>query len=217
MEFTYTLSEVEEKLQQFADKNGSDYFQLPELMNHFRTTTLEFVGEKLRILEKTQEVVDDIRSLIVPGKLSVLADPDDTDRYIAALPLKYMRLVSYDVIYADGTKCRRADIKTQAEYKSAVLNPNQKPNKHYPIILQENGLFQIDCGADEPAFMKIMYCKKPSFAKITEPNRRIVNLPDEAIENIILATVTNLFAKTADERIKIQAQFEELFRKVNPS
>lgn len=217
MDFTYTLSEVEEKMQQFADKNGSDYFQLPELMNHFRTATLEFVGEKLRSMEKTQEVVDDIRPLIVPGKLAVIADPDDTARYIAALPLKYMRLVSYDIIYEDGSKCRRADLKTQSQYTTAVLNPNQRPTKHYPIILQENGLFQIDCGTTVAAFMKIFYCKKPSFAKVTEPERRIVNLPDESIENIILSTVMGLYGKTADERVQIGNQFEQMFRKVNQS
>jgi hypothetical protein len=168
-------------------------------------------------MERTQEVVDDIRPLIVPGKLAVIADPDDTDRYIAALPLKYMRLVSYDIIYEDGSKCRRADLKTQAQYTSAVLNPNQRPTKHYPIILQENGLFQIDCGTTVASFMKIVYCKKPSFAKVTEPERRIVNLPDEAIENIILSTVMGLYGKTADERVQISNQFEQMFRKVNQS
>lgn len=209
----YKLSEVHLKIKQFADKVGSDYFTLPELLSHFHTATLEFVGEKLKEVERNQEVTDDIRSLVVPGSLAVTRDPNDTTRWIAGLPYNYMRLLAFDVIYDDGTRCRRADMKRQAEYPTASLNPNTRPTKHYPIILQENNLLQIDCGKDAtPVSIPIKYCKKPSFATSGQPDVRIVNLPDESIEAIILSTVTSLFGRTADQRVQIQNQFEKMFR-----
>lgn len=210
----YTVAEVKEKLNQFSDKNGSDYFTLPVLLNYFHTATYDFVGERLDIVEKTQKITDDIRNIVVPLKLTVIADPNDATRYITAIPANYLRVLSYDVLYADGTRCRRADAMRQAEYTTAVLNPNKKPTKHYPIILQENNLFQIDSGDDVPAFMKITYAKKPSFAKTSQLNRRIVNLPDSSIEQILLMTVTRLFGSTGDERTQSNYQLQESFRQI---
>jgi hypothetical protein len=106
-----------------------------------------------------------------------------------------------------------ADVMRQAEYTTAVLNPNRKPTKLYPIILQENNLFQVDAGGEVPEAMDIRYCKKPSFATTGQPNKRIVNLPDEAIENILLITVTRLFANTGDQRSQSNFQLEEAFNK----
>lgn len=209
----YKLSEVDIKLKRFADKQGSDYFPLPVLLDYFQTATLDFISEKVKIIEKTQEVVDDIRPLVVPGKLIVTPDPNDPTRFIAALPVKYLRVLSYDILYDDGTRCRRADMVRQGAYKISTLNPNKRPTKHYPLILQENNLFQIDAGDAVPAFMKIMYCKKPSFATTANTNVRIVNLPDEAIEKIILSTVTRLFNSTGDERTQSNYQLQEAFRK----
>jgi len=209
----YKLNKVQLKLQQFADKMGSDYFPLPVLLNYFHTATYEFIKEKLKIMEKTQEGVDEIRPLIVPGKLTIEEDPNDVGVYIAAVPVKYMRLVRYSIIYPDGSKSRMADVMRQAEYTTAVLNPNRKPTKLYPIILQENNLFQVDAGGEVPEAMDIRYCKKPSFATTGQPNTRIVNLPDEAIENILLITVTRLFASTGDQRSQSNFQLEEAFNK----
>jgi len=209
----YTLKEVDEKLKQFVDKVEGDYFPLPILLSHFETAALKFIGEKLRILEKTQEVVDDIRPLIIPGNLPITEDPNDALRYVAGIPMNYLRLVSYDILYADGTRCRRADLMKQAEYKNALINPSKQPTKYYPIILQENNLFQIDSGTDTPVTMVIKYCKKPTFAKTSQKTQRIINLPDDAIENIILSTVTSLFKSTADPRFQSNYLIEDAYRK----
>ncbi len=210
----YKLSEVDRKLKQFTDKMGSDYFPLPVLLNYFHTCTLDFVAERVKEIEKTQEVVDDIRPLITNGKLPIAKDPNDATRWIAALPLKYFRLVSYDVLYDDNTRCRRADLLRHGEYSAAVLNPNKRPTKHYPIILQENNLFQIDSGTGNiPEFLKITYCKKPSFATVANKEVRVVNLPDEAIEKIMLSVVTRLFNSTGDQRTQSNYQLQEAFRK----
>ena len=69
---TYTVTEVKNKINQFADKLGSDYFTLPVLLNRFETSTWDFVGEKLKEIEATQTVTDDISPLIVRANLIVL-------------------------------------------------------------------------------------------------------------------------------------------------
>lgn len=212
---TYTLAEVRDKIDELADKLGSDYFQLPEILNHFRGATLEAVGEALREVEKNQEVVDDIRPLLVPGNLAVIRDPNDAGRFIAAMPVNYMRLAAYDIKYDDGSHCRRAVIKRQAEYINSLLNPNTRPTKYYPIILQENNMWQIDPGKNAvPTNMIIKYFKKPKFAKVSELDKRIVNLPDEMIEKITLATVKNMYGRTADQRVQVADAFEKTFRTV---
>lgn len=210
----YTLSAVHQKLKELSDKMGSDYFVLPVFLNFFETATFDFVGERLDFVEKTQKVTDDIRSLIIFKDLDIIEDPNPTGKYITALPTDYHRLVAHDILYANGDRCRRSDIKRHAEYAIAKLNPNQKPTKEYPIILQYSDLFFIDAGTSVPTKMRITYAKKPSFATVAETNTRIVNLPDESIEKILKITVTNLFSKTGDERTQSSFQLQETYRNV---
>lgn len=210
----YTLAEVHEKLKQLSDKMGSDYFVLPVFINFFETATYDWVGEKLKIIEKTQEVTDDIRNLIVATDLTVGVDPNQAGKYIAALPTDYLRQVAYDVYYANNEKCRRADLIKHGEATNARLNPNKEPTKSYPLILQFASTFQIDAGITIPETFRLTYCKKPTFASTGQPGTRIVNLPDDALEKILKITVTNLFNKTADERTQSSYQLQETYRKV---
>jgi len=210
----YQLSNVHFKLRQLSDKMGSDYFPLPVFLNFFETATYDFVGERLKIVEKTQEVTDDIRNLITPLDISIIVDPNKPGKYIAALPTNYLRLLSYSVSFADGSYCRRADLLRQAEYEISKLNPNKQPTKQYPLIRQFDSVWSIDSGSDVPKKFHIVYAKKPSFATTGTPTVRIVNLPDDAIEKILKITVTNLFNKTADERTPMSYNLQESYRKV---
>lgn len=210
----YSLAEVHEKLKQLADKMGSDYFVLPVFVNFFETATYDYVGEKLKIVEKTQEITDDIRDLIVPKDINIAPDPTIANKYIAPIPTDYLRLVAHSILYADNTECKRSDLVRYAEYSTTRRNPNTKPDKNYPAILQFEGYFQIDSGSTIPTKMRLIYCKKPSFASIGQPGTRIVNLPDDAIEKILKITVTNLFNKTADERTQSSYQLQETYQKV---
>jgi hypothetical protein len=193
---------------------GSDYFVLPVFLNFFETATYDYVGEKLKIIEKTQEITDDIRSLIVPKDISIVQDPLDSQKYIAPIPTDYLRLVAHSILYADGSKCIRSDLTRYAELATTKRNPNTAPNKQFPIILQYEGYFEIDSGSTVPTKLKLTYCKKPTFATTGQPGTRIVNLPDDSIEKILKITVTNLFNKTADERTQSSYQLQETYQKV---
>lgn len=210
----YLLSEVKLKLNQLSDKMGSDYFVLPVLLSFFETATYDFVGERLKHIELTQEITDDIKPLIIPKNLPIDEDPNEAGRYIASLPTDYHRLIAQDVFYANNVRCRRSDLIRHAEYSTYKGNPNKQPTKLYPLIMQFADVFQIDAGGEVPTIMKIVYCKKPSFATTNDLNTRIVNLPDDAIEKILKVTVTNLFNKTADERTQSSYQLQETYRRV---
>jgi hypothetical protein len=211
----YTLSETHEKMRQMSDKMGSDYFPLPVILNRIETATLDFIGERLIEVEKTQTVTDDIRNLIKPVDLFTIQDPNfpNETRYIAGLPKDYLRLVAYDVLYADGSRCRRADLIRKGEEVNALNNPNKQPTRMYPLITQEASQFHINCGTSAPAKLRLTYCKKPTYATTGQPGVRIVNLPDDAIEKILLKTVKLLFHKTDDTRQQGAYQLEETYRK----
>ena len=211
----YTLSEVHLKLKQLSDKMGSDYFVLPVFLNFFETATYDFVGERLKIVEKTQEITDDIRTLVGSSLLDVIVNPNNSNTYVSSLPTDYYALVAQDVLYTDQSRCRRSDLIRNSEYDIARNNPNKQPTKQYPLILQYSDLLELDCGTiATPEFIKLIYCKKPSFATTGEPSTRIVNLPNQSIEEILKITVTQLFSKTADERTQTQYQLQETYRKV---
>lgn len=209
----YTLQNVHQKILFMCDKMGSDYFPLPITLNFFETSTWSFLGERLRHLEKNQEITDDIRNLIIPKVIPIIEDPNIQEKYIAAIPSDYHRLVRFDVAFTDGYINRLSRLSKQGGYNIAKRNPNREPNKRYPLVLQESGYFHIDSGTDVPSEFKIMYCKKPTFATTGDQSARIVNLPDDVIENILLDTVTRLFSKTADERQQPSYKLEDVFRK----
>lgn len=199
-----------------SDKMGSDYFPLPVILNRIETATLDFIGERLMEVEKNQTVTDDIRDLIKISKLLIIQDPNfpNEPRYIAGLPKDYLRLVAYDVYYLDGSRCRRADLIRKGEEVNALNNPNKQPTRMYPLITQEASQWHINCGLTTvPNTFKLTYCKKPTYATTGQPGTRIVNLPDDAIEKILLKTVKLLFHKTDDTRQQGAYLLEETFRK----
>lgn len=214
----YSLSQVHQKIKRFADKMGSDYFPLPVILNFFQTAAYDFIGERLRAVEINQEVTDDLSNLIKAKNLPVIflneENPFPESLYAAAVPEDYLRLLNYTLFYKDGTECRRMSKNTQSEYRMAKNNPNRKPTKFYPILLQEENLFKVDAGDSVGHTLKIVYCKKPSIATTGDIEARIINLPDDAIEKILLSTVTRLFAKTADERGMTNYQLQESYRKI---
>lgn len=213
----YTLGECVLKVNLLCDKMGSDYFTTPSILEVFRTHSLDFINEKLRIVEKNFEIIEDIANLIVPGNLIITADTNEMGpprEYISAVPVNLMRLLSYAVKYSDGSVSRMANFERHGERYVSANNPNRKPHKYYPTILREEGIFRILCGTAVPATMKIKYCKKPTIAKSNQQDLRIINLNDSAIEEILLKTVTRLFHITSDEREQSSYQLQEAFKQV---
>jgi hypothetical protein len=213
----YTLGEVFEKTNTLADKVGSDFFTRPVLMHYFENATYDFVGERLKVYEKNQEITDDISNLIIPKYIPMILSPDiGFDReYVAAIPDDYMRLLSYGVVFQDESTSRRCRLMKNAQYMAMRNDPNNEPDPFYPIIVQQFSTWKIYVGSSLTPFQfRIVYCKKPTFAPLENDETRIVNLSDEAIEKIILSSITKMFNSTADTRIQSSYQIQEAFRKV---
>jgi hypothetical protein len=56
----YTVTDA--YITQEADKLGSDYFPLPDVLKAFKKETLDFIGSRAK--EMNQEVTDDIRTCL---------------------------------------------------------------------------------------------------------------------------------------------------------
>lgn len=214
----YTLANTHLKLNQLTDKMGSDYFPMPLFLNFFETATYDFIGERLKQVEKTQEITDDIRPLILQTNLMVGADPNNSEKAVIPIPANYLRLLAYDIYYTDETKCRRADLVRHGEAIVSALNPNTQPTKQYPLITQYSSYLEVVAGVDTVNIEKahLVYCKKPVFAIIGENNNndKIVDLPNDVIEKILKKTVMNLFNKTADERSQSSFQLDQAYRTI---
>lgn len=214
----YSLLNTHKKLNQLTDKMGSDYFPMPLFLNFFETAAYDFIGERLKHVEKTQEITDDIRPLILSRDVIVSTDPNNSGKVVVPIPANYLRLLAYDVFYKDGSKCRRADLVRHGEAIVNAVNPNTKPTKQYPAITQYESYLEINAGTDTVNINKVhlVYCKKPIFPVIGNNNNQdlIIDLPDDAIEKILKKTVMNLFNKTGDERTQSAFQLDQAYRTI---
>ena len=68
----YTVSEAYKRVLDEADKMGSDYMPLPEMLSLFKKETLGFVRERAKDIEKNQEITTDLVPLIKPLSIPLI-------------------------------------------------------------------------------------------------------------------------------------------------
>lgn len=220
----FSLQAVDRKVREYADKIGSDYFPLPVFMNRFEKATYDFVGERAKIAENTQEVVDDIKRLVRIAELVIIDDPNESlaGRYLAAQPADYLRLLRCTILFPGDTQSRRVTITKHGEIDSNLVNPYKKPSRNYPLVIQLESSFKVyTSSTPAPTFLKLSYVKTPSIVQPvsgtygpTELATRIVDLPDDAILKIMQSVVTDYYINTGDPRGNGAYQLQESFRKV---
>lgn len=199
----YTLEETYYYILEKTDKIGSDFFQMNTVLNRFKSATYEYLDSVFNEIEKTQQVSDKVKPLIIPKKFATIPDPD-LSGVIGSLPSDYYHLLSVKPIYADGTFPRKTKLVRHGSLEINTTDPFNKPTSEYPIITQYDNYLNVNTGADTPpSNILIVYIKKPTFAALNEPTVRIVNLPDNVIEEIVELTIKQLFSTTADPRVQI--------------
>jgi hypothetical protein len=199
----YSLEETYYLILQKADKIGSDFFQLPVILNRFRSATYEYLDAIKKVLEMNQGITDDIKPLIVPKRFPLLADAD-LGGMKGPLPSDYYYLASIKPIYLGNTTPRQTRVVRIGQDEIMKIDPFNKPTLEYPHVYQYENFINIQTNDVEEAIeVLILYIKKPVFANLNEPQVRIVNLPDNVIEKIIEITVKQLFASTADQRVQV--------------
>jgi len=212
----YTVTQGYTRVLEEVDKLGSDYFALPQVLSAFKKEAFDFIEARAKEAEITQEVTDDIRTLVVPLKVTLTPNPDDAAHYIAALPNNYNRLLRLNIMYSDGITARKPKIEKFGEHNTNMINPLTSPNRSYPLIQQFSNYFNVITGLPvggviSPTEMIIIYIKKPTFG--TQQGQPIIDLPDSACELLFAKTATALLLNTGDPRAQVDFQVNQTYRK----
>lgn len=221
----YTLAWCDQYLDELLDKVGSDYFPLPIKLDRFITATYDFLRDRTKSLEITQEVSDDLKPLLKTRKLSILKSEMSIyskNTWNCPEPIDYYRLIGLVPVYVDvdlkeKIKSKKTQIIQAGQRESYARDPYREPTAEYPNIIREANLFSIDVGEDSTTYTSaiITYVKKPLFAKEDEETKRIVDLNDSAIDQILLKTSDYLRFGVSDENAANNYQFNSQFGEYN--
>lgn len=212
----YTVAEAHIRVLQETDKAGSDYFDLKRVLDEFQKVTWDFVGARAKEIEITQEVTDDIRTLLRSEKINLNNDPDNNLIKMAALPNQYYRRLKINVLFSDGIASRKTTVQRHGEADVNLLNPLKKPDRSYPLVTQFDSYFSVDTGLRSgdiivPEKLLLVYLKKPNFGK--QQTAAVVDLPDDVCEHLFAMTANSLLNGIGDERTATDFQIENTYRK----
>lgn len=197
----YTLDETYEYILERADKKGSDFFQLPYVLQVFQTQTYDFIDERLPHLESNQRLTQDLQGIMLTKKFNVVDDVENVYRTNVIVPEDTYHLSRVIPIFKGEVVSRSPKMIRHGNEIPMSNDPHNKPTPEYPLITQFSDYANINSGYDEkPISAYLTYVKKPVFAKENEGSKRVVNMPDGAIEAIIQKCVLELISSKGDER-----------------
>ena len=216
----YTIKYCDDHLDSLTDKLGSDYFPLPVKMGRFVTMTYDFIRENAEWFEANQEVSDDIKPLVIRQEMDCVAVINSNNSLFEVVePSNYFRLLSLVPLIVNGaTRIKRAKtikIIREGQRDAYIRDPFRTPIPEEPHITRRANFFEINVGTNNENYTKatLAYIKKPTFGDINNDNAIIVNLPDIAIEKIMLKTAASLRFTTADESANDIYLFDRTFGK----
>lgn len=212
---SYTVSQAYLRVLEEADKLGSDYFSLPQVLKAFKKETLSFVGAKAKEAELNQEVTDDIRSLLVPTLISFIPNPDNALEKMASVPNNYNTKISINVLYNDGLKARLPTLERHGEHNTNSISPFRKADRMYPLIQQFSNYFNVITNIPsnatvQPSKLILIYIKKPTFG--ASDADVVVDLPDPVCEYLFGETANHLRRNTGEPQAAQDFQFNQTFR-----
>jgi hypothetical protein len=212
----YTVTEAYNRVLEEADKLGSDYFSLPQVLSAFKKETLDFVGARAAEAEISQEVTDDISPLMVSTLLNFTPNPDDANEKMAIQPNNYHTKLRVNVLYSDGLKARKPTVERHGESNSNAINPFKKADRMYPRIQQFSNYFNVITGLPpsstiQPTKFILIYIKQPTFGKLSTDV--VVNLPDQVCELLFAATANTLRLSSDDPLAQVDFQVNQTYRK----
>lgn len=218
----YTIDYCDQHLDELLDKMGSDYFPLQVKIGRFVTFTYDFIREHTKAFEATQEISDDIKPLLIRNDI-VLSATEGLAVFQAPEPINYFRLISLvPFILGEGNqrifKAKVTRIIKEGQRLVYGRDAFRKPSPSYPHVLRISNFFEIRVGnfnTDNYNRAEISYIKKPTFGNIDNDDDIIVNLPDAAIEQIMLKTAESLRFTTGDDSARDIYQFDQTFGKRN--
>lgn len=210
-----TVTKAYMRVLEEVDKIGSDYFSLPQVLSALQKEVWNFVDSRCKEIEITQEVTDDIRSLVIPNKIDLMPNPDEPGEYMAALPNNYHRLLKLNIVFSDNIIARKPRVERFGEHNTNIANPYKTPTRAYPLIQQFSNYFNVITnlpvgGIITPTQMTIIYVKKPTFG--TQQSQPVVDLPDAVCEHLFAKTAEALLFNTGDPRGPVDFQVNKTYR-----
>lgn len=195
------MDETYEYILERCDKKGSDFFQLPHVINVFQTQTYDFIDERIPFLGSNQRLVQDLQGIMEKKKSPVLEDPENVYMTNVALPEELYHLVAVQPIFKGNVVSRDPKLIRHGRDIPMQRDPHNKPTVEYPLITQYSNYANINSGYEErPISCYLVYIKKPTFAKVDQSNNRVVNLPNGPIEAIITKVIKELVSSKGDPR-----------------
>lgn len=210
----YTVSEAYNKVLDEADKMGSDYMPLPEMLSLFKKETLGFVREKAKDIEKNQEITTDLVPLVKPLSIALIPNPDVPHQQIASRPSDYINRARVNVQYTDLMIARQPSVIKHGEIDSANASPFKRASKMYPIITQFEDYFNVDSGIRstetiQPMSLILTYIRTPIFG--SDLDDVIVDLDDTVCEMLFSRTANQFMVNKGDPRVQMSVQYKETF------
>lgn len=208
----YTLDYFYTKFLNKIDKEGSDFYSLPQIMEFLETETYSFIKEVETYPEVTQARKDLILPLVVTLNVSLAVNPANVKEYIGTIPADYYQLRS---VRKTGNDVRKTSVIRTGEIDIAELNPNKRGTSQYPNVYQYSNYFAV-YGASAGDKLNGFYIKKPTFGDPTGnlEDEITVNLPDSALEEIMNMMVAAINSKEGDQRYQASKIEEQSFGKV---
>lgn len=212
----YTLDEVYEYILERADKKGSDFFQLPYIIQVFQTQTYDFIDERLPLLEANQQITQDLQEIMLTKSFVPVQDPNNVYKVNVSLPEGYYHLSRVLPFFSGGVASRRPKLIRHGNYEGMRADPHNAPTPEYPLIVQYSNYVNIDSGyLEKPIKVNLTWIDEPVFAKENEPDKKIVNMRPGAIEAIIQKCILELVSSKGDPRTQSEMIKEKEIRKIN--
>lgn len=202
----YTINYFYTKFLGKIDKEGSDFYSLPEVMEALETATNDFIEEVLRYDENVQILKDYLLPLYTPYSLPLVANPSNTKEMLATLPTNYRNLRTAHVPGSRITK-----IIQKGEYDINEANPNKVATPEYPAVVQYQNYIAVY--GPTSGTVQGFYLQKPTYGDMDGnlDNEIAVNLPDESVEKIMLLMTNIIHGKEGDQRYQISFNQEKSY------
>lgn len=211
----YTVTEAYNRVLEEADKIGSDYFTLPQVLKALKKEVLDFVGARAAEAEMNQQITDDLRPLLGSKAIPFINNPDDALEKMASVPSDYHTRLSVNVLYSDGLKGRQPTIERFGEASFNSVSPYKKAERMYPRIQQYEFYFNVITGLElnspiQPTKLLLIYIKQPTFGKAL--NDIVVDLSDTICEQIFANTANALRLQAGEPNAQTNFQINQTYR-----
>ena len=192
------------------DKEGSDFYSLPIVMEVLETATSDFIDEVVKFLSGTQQLKDSLLDLYTHFDIPLATNPANPKELIASLPVNYRNLITVQV-YDTGSTVRYTDIGKLGEMYIDEVNPQKRATAEYPKVFQYSNTFAVY--GPSSGKLRGFYIAKPTFA--TAGNEVVVDLPDASVEKIMQKMINIINAKEGDPRYQLSNNQEQSFGHAN--